>query len=401
MIDHAITGTGASERKRMLSALVTADFGGERLHLDLSPLDRAGASKRRLSPTWWIPALSNLLTARYGNLDLRVTLPEEHGVRLQLLRGGLYFALAQRTGPTRMVKQDEATRRLLEASSGTWNSTDGENVLFPVADGYQADDRLFLYSNTHFKCEPGYFRKFQGSAAFPWLRSAIPRPVDREARSVWQGFLASVSEGFAEVLDNESVHAFNLRDIRFQAGWLGSTVVERSRSCLLVSTTKGGKNSHDRLYFLSLDNGFGLARTLRWQHPDELIHDSAADIVERIFTHKLSERNVPGHNGAGLWYLHDLLAQAGGTITVLTEDDQSDGQRAVRLQLSMPPPDEPRNGIECTRWSEQIPFRGTLIHTQLEVPRIEDASSRTLASRAESFYRFRRTSGGSDAVEVG
>ncbi len=387
MVDHSIEGMGSPQRVRLLGAMVQADFEDRPLHLDFAPLDRGDASKRRLAPTWWVPSISNLLLGRYMHLPIQVTLPTARSIQVQLLRGGLYFALAQRTGTTEYRSLDSTNEELLERSCGEWNPRQGE-VLFPVAETTRAEERLFLYANTHVRTEAGYFRRFEGSAAFPWLGEAIPRPLDNAAKSIRSLFIAAVSQSFSEVLDNATIHAFNLRDTNYQAGWLGSRIVDQARSSLFASVTEGGSGSYNRLHFLSLDNGFGLARTLRWQHPDQLRHAAAGDLVREIFTHRLGDRAIRGHNGAGLWYLAGLARFAGGTITVITEDDQSDGQAAIRLTISIPPGEDPAESrLELIR--DRVPIRGTLIHTQLEIPRLQADDSERIQERVREFYRFR------------
>ena len=379
----ALAGTSAAERRILLRALGGAAAVGDSVHLDLSGLDSGEASKRRLQPSWWIPSLSNLLLGAYADLSLRVTLPQAGAIQVQLLRGGFYFSLAQRQGRTVIQALDATSSDYLEKSRETWNPRN--TALFPIAEGTRTEGRLYQYANTHRRAEPGYFRQYQASAAFPWLGEALPDPADAPGHQLRQLFLASVGSSFVEVLDNISVHPFASLDPRFEAGWLGSEIGPRARSCLLGSVTKGGDRSHDRLHFLAMDNGFGIPRTLRWQHPSETRHLSADDLLQSVFTKRLTERGIPGHNGAGLWYLQETARFAGGTLSVLTEDDRSDGRSAVRFMMTVN-----RDGkIKTTKSIELIPIRGTIIHSQLEVPRVGDADLETISARLRNATAFR------------
>ena len=354
--------------------------------MDLSSLDAGNPSKRRLS-AWWVASISNLLLGRYGDLPITAVLPTSHSIQAQLLRGAFYFSLAQRAGPTEYVEQTDRSALLLENSRGNWAPRTGP-VLFPVADGTRLEERTYLYANTHVRAEPGYYRRYESSAAFPWLGDVVPRSSTPQGDFVREGFLSAICDTFAEVLDNFSTHAFNLRDPSFAAGWLKSTVVESARSCLIVSVTTGGQRSHDRLHFLALDNGFGIPRTLRWQHPGPLRHDKAGPLMERVLQHRLADREIPGHNGAGLWFLNGLARFAGGTLTLIAEDDFSDGRSGALVTAKIPSAESRSSSI----WGAGIvdaPIRGTLVYLQMKVPTLSGVSRTQLDEKLQDFRRYR------------
>jgi hypothetical protein len=386
VINHSVAGTGLADRRTLLGALARADAERTRLRLDLSALDEGNPSKRRLNG-WWIAAMSNLLLGRYGALPVAVVLPRSNSIQVQLLRGAFYFSLAQRKGSVDYADQTDRSRQLLESSRGDWAPRNGP-VLFPVADGARLEDRTYLYANTHVRAEPGYYRRYEASAAFPWLGDVVPRASTSQGDFVRQSFLSAICDTFAEVMDNTSTHAFNLRDASFAAGWLGPTVVETARSCLMVSLTTGGQGSHDRLHFLALDNGFGVPRTLRWQHPRPLRHDASGQLMMRVLQRRLSNREITGHNGAGLWFLHGLARFAGGTLTLIAEDDLSDGRAAARVTAKVP---SVESGLVST-WDADVvdaPIRGTLVHLQMKVPTLNGLDPAQLTEKLEEFRRYR------------
>lgn len=386
MIEHRVTGTGRTDQRSLLGALARADAEGSQLLLDMTPLDAGNPSKRRLNYDWMV-SLSCLLLGRYGHLPIRAQMPGANSIELQLLRSSFYFALAQRPGKVSYSNMSESTQRLIEASSGEWSPRSGP-VLFPTADGERIEDRTYLYSNTHVRAESGYFRRYEASAAFPWLGDVIPNPNDSLARTARSMFISAVCDTLAEVLDNVSTHAFNLRDARYSAGWLGPGIVERSRSCLLVSHTAGGKGSFDRLHFLAVDNGFSVPRTLRWQHPTPLRYDAADDLIIKVLRRRLTDRGIAGHNGAGLWFLYGLARFAGGSITIQTEDDYSDGRNAAVVSVSVPPAESGSPGVWKSRMLGR-PLRGTAIHLQIKVPSLIDTDPAQLARRIEDFREYR------------
>ena len=383
---HEVTGTSERDVRYLLVALQRAVSDATPLSLDLSSLDEGNPSPRRVSP-WWVSSFSNLLEGRFCDLPLRVALPTARGVRLQLLRGGFYYALAQRPGPVEYTACDDASEAALSDSAGTWTPRKGP-VLFREASGTPVGGRSYLYANTHSRAESGYFRRYEGSAAFPFLGNVIPRPRESSGIEVRQMFLLAACETLVEVLDNISTHAFNRLDASFDAAWLGSTIVDRARSCLLVGFTAGGTDSHDRLHFVALDNGFGIPRTMRWKHTASLRLTESASIMECVLRERLTDRDIDGHAGAGLWCLCSLARFAGGTIAVTSEDDLSDGRSATRVLIGVPPTGADDQSLHVERRSASLPWRGTTVHVQIRIPRLEGVDERQLRELRDRLYRY-------------
>lgn len=389
MISHGVTGTGEREIQGLLEAFRRADAAGTRLDVDLRGFDRGNASRRRLSPAW-LAVVSNLLMGRFSDLPIRVALPQAPSARIQLLRGAFYFALAQRPGPVELASHNYGSVPALNASKGTWAPRRGPvPVLLEEAAGTRLAERTYLYANTHSRAESGYFRRYEGSAAFPFLGEAVPRPQGRMGDALRSEFLSATCETLAEVLDNISTHAFNLRQPDFRSDWLGPAIVDRSRSGLLVSLTTGGTNSCDRLHFLAFDNGFGIPRTMRWQHPDSLRRAKAGDMVECVLRHRLTDRAVEGHNGAGLWCLYGLARFAGGTITVTSEDDLSDGHTATQLAIRVPAVGSSESAPDVQKRSVPVPWRGTTVQLQVRVPRLDHLDQDQISEARDNLHRYR------------
>ena len=386
-MSHEVTGTGERDVRDLLVALRRAVSDDAPLGLDFSSLDEGNPSPRRVSP-WWVSSLTNLLAGRFCDLPLRVALPAARGVRLQLLRGGFYYALAQRSGPVDYTACDDASEAALSASTGTWTPRKGP-VLFKEASGTPVGGRSYIYANTHSRAESGYFRRYEGSAAFPFLGDVIPRRRESTGSEVREMFLISACETLVEVLDNISTHAFNCLDSSFDAAWLGPMIVDRARSCLLVGLTAGGTDSHDRLHFVALDNGFGIPRTMRWKHAAPLRLTESASIMECVLRERLTDREIDGHAGAGLWCLCSLARFAGGAIAVTSEDDLGDGRSATRILISVPPAGAHDPSLQVERRSAPLPWRGTTVHMQIRIPRLEGADERQLRELRDKLYRYR------------
>lgn len=382
---HRVTGTAERDVQELLACLRRALSDGAPLCLDLRSLDEGNASARRVGP-WWVSSVTNLLAGHFSDLPLRVASPASRGVQLQLLRGGLYHALAQRSGRVDYTACNGFTKEALRSSSSAWTPKTGA-VLFGEASGTPVSERSYLYANTHARAESGYFRRYEGSAAFPFLGEIIPRPVAGAGRQAHRMLLLWACRALMEVLDNFSTHAFNRLDTDFDADWLGPMVVDRARSCLLVGVTTGGADSYDRLHFIALDNGFGIPRTMRWKHPVPLKSTGSADIVERVLRERLTDRDIDGHAGGGLWCLCSLAGFAGGTIGVTTEDDLSGGQSATRIRVDVPAITADDQSLQVERRSAQLPWRGTAIHVKIRIPRLEDVDEHQLGEFRDRLYR--------------
>ncbi len=382
---HRVTGTSERDVQDLLVCLQRALSDGAPLGLDLRSLDDGRASARRVGP-WWASSVTNLLAGHFSDLPLRVALPAARGVHLQLLRGGLYHALAQRPGHLECAASNGFAENALKCSAGNWTPKTGP-VLFGEASGTPVSERSYLYANTHARAESGYFRRYEGSAAFPFLGEIIPKPGAGAGREAHRMFLLWACRALMEVLDNFSTHAFNRLDTGFDADWLGPMVVNRARSCLLVGVTTGGTDSYDRLHFIALDNGFGIPRTMRWKHPTSLKSAESADIVERVLRERLTDRNIDGHAGGGLWCLSVLAEFAGGTIWVTSEDDLSDGQSATRVQVDVPAIGSDDQSLQVERRIAQLPWRGTTVHVKIRIPRLEDVHEHQLNEFRSRLYR--------------
>ena len=80
-----------------------------------------------------------------------------------------------------------------------------------------------------------------------------------------------------------------------------------------------------------------------------------------------------------------------GTITVTSEDDLSGGQRATRIQISVPPAAAEDPSLEIMSRNMPLPWRGTTVHVQIRVPRLEGADGRQLRELKSNLHKYRAT----------
>lgn len=384
LFDHHVEGTGEANLDGLLAALMQSEAGSFDMGLDLSRFDRGDASHRRLSPRW-LHAVANLVLGQFSEVPLRVTMPRERSARLQLMRSTFYYSLAQRQGRVEIDNLDNESQCLFLESKRSWSPPVGP-VLFAEADGARLAERSYLFANTHERAGPGYFQRYQASAAFPSVGELIPEPVSAVGNEVRQMFIVATCEALTEVLDNFSRHAFDVLDPEFLDTRRAHKPVDWPRSCLMVSTTTGGRDSHDRLYFLATDNGYGIPRTMRWKHRKALQDTSAAEVIECILRRRLTEREIAGHNGAGLWSLRKLARFAGGSITVTSEDDMSSRGTATQVELTVPPISDEDTRLDARPRHVDVPWHGTTIHVQLRIPRIHDMDEDQLVALRDRMH---------------
>lgn len=348
-----------SDLRPVIDVLDIAGRDNKPVVLDLSPLDREGVEARRLD-LLSVALLANVLLGVLSDAPVTVRMPEAPSMRAQLRRGGLFFALAQRPGE--VIWEPAASANIVDGWSGAWRPAMGDR-LFSGAAAAEVDERLYLYANTH-RLGQGYFRQYQPGAAMPWLADLVPVPRDRALRQVRRDFVASAVEAIVEVLENISTHAFKRRQ-RLADDWLHPHG-RRAKSMLVCSLTKGGgEGSWDRLHVLAMDNGYGIGRTLRWQHPET--SGSTGALLEAVLRRKFLERGIPGHSGRGLWYLHGLARIAGGAVHVVTEDDQSGQRNGVQFGFSSPSAEAGSTAWDPTQ-DIGVPVRGTILLLDLAVP---------------------------------
>jgi hypothetical protein len=201
-------------------------------------------------------------------------------------------------------------------------------------------------------------------------------------------FVSLAERAVVELNENLSEHAFDLKgNIANRSEWLLPAEIDGA-SLVTCSLTKGGTNSWNRLHLLALDNGYGIGRTLRWQHPG--LSSPVAELVQTIMSKQLHQRGIQGHNGIGLWWLNDLACTVGGEIEVITEDDQDPtGQSCVVVNLSFDGDDKYASDTaeritKVTFNRLKVPMRGTIVRSTLHVPRTsEDMWIRPLADDRE------------------
>jgi hypothetical protein len=366
--------------KPVIDALELANAAGASLRLDLTPLDRDGAEHRRMPMAAGL-LMSNLLLGCYGRLPIEVTWPSE-AVSAALERVGLPFAFAQRQGPTTFTG---VSPRNWAQWQKDWRPR--TESLWDEFEATQIERRTYVYINTH-RLGRSHFRGYHEGAALPWLRKLVPVPKDPVAQRRREAFVGLAERAVVELNENVPEHAFDIKgNIANRNEWLLPAEIDGA-SLVTCSLTKGGANSWDRLHVMAMDNGYGIGRTMRWQHRD--LKTPVDELVQTILSKQLHQRGIQGHNGIGLWWLNDLACTVGGEIQVITEDDlDPSGDSCVAVDLQFEGDErysKESSGRETTTSVSQlpVPMRGTIVRAVLQVPRSsENIWNRPLADDRE------------------
>ena len=339
------------------------DLGDEALAGSVSP------SAVRLS----IPAVmvvSNLLVGRYRNVPLTVRISSSRGLNLQLARGGIFFALANRP----KVKWAGAAPEEWSSAARSWihpfHPSDAEmrraalvDVKDPEQDSWvvRAAFQRYLLSVMHPHTRPArHLRGDLRQIAGRWLSSRL----DIKPGSEMVTTLGDCLEIFYQIVVNVPDHA------SLRSSPTGCSLGQ------VYATLGGGRESHNRLHFTVLDNGVGLPHRVGMLYRDR--NRSATEALRDAVMGRLPR--PAGGRGVGLHLVRRIASQyteelrgVGGasSIRIVTSGDV---EGTASWLLWSPDSDEP-----FTSSVEGLPVQGTLVWVSLGLEsRIPDEDAHQL-----------------------
>lgn len=382
-----LTGSDSSGLVELSNQMLEAERLGVPFVLDLADAaitSEANPSAIRVN----IPAaliLSNLLVGRFRELPVKVRLPDSRGLNLQLARGGVFFALSNRTDITWVDGVPTSWNRIADAWTQPFHPSDAgmyREALATTRDlnrdewVVRAAFQRYLLSVMHPHLRPATsLREDLERIARKWLSSRLAVAQGSELVAT----LRDCAEVFYEIVVNVPDHA----GIAAQAD--GASLGQ------MYATLGGGRDSHNRLHFSVMDNGVGMASRVNEKFTDR--HRTAQEALVDSVQGALPRR--VGGRGVGLHRVHQIASQhaaglrgAGGasSIRIISTGD-TDGD-AVDLDW--------RTGSRepKTKIIGGLPIQGTLVwiclgleqrtaavdsSDQLELTFIEPRSSSTLA----------------------
>jgi len=278
------------EESSWMLELATADH----VVLDLAETagQRATANKLRLD-TIRVCVLANLLSALSADVEVVLTLPTDDSLRRQLARTPLFAVLASRSDVS-----DEQPE--LAPWTKPWNPHDASQLRqqLDAADRSINPSQRYLLTliAPHLRSAQGVQREVRGIVD-PWLgRRFIARGRSAE-RSV---AMRDLEQSMAELTENIGDHAFP------------DDLDRAPSSTAQLMTTAGGTDSTDRFRVIVMDNGLGLAKSIKRRRGD--LNGETA--LRYAFTGQLRH----GDRGRGLSNVSNIVQRySGSTFLLLTE----------------------------------------------------------------------------------
>ena len=303
-----------------------------------------------------VMVVANLLVGRFRHLPIAVRLPDSKALNLQLARGGLFFALANRGGVTWADDVPEEWDRAAEGWIRPFHPNDETmcrealvDTRSPEADSWivRAAFQRYLLSLMHPHLRPPQhlyrdLRRIAGS----WLSGRL----DVAPRSEMSSTLVDCVEVFYQIVVNIPDHAGLARE---PAGCsLGQ----------VYATLGGGRDSHNRLHFSVLDNGLGIPRQVNAKYRDhersaeEALQDAVAGNLPRRtggrgvgldLVRRIASEYTEGHRGVG----------GAGRIRIVTSGDEHMSAACLDWDAG--------RELPATSTIEGVPVVGTIVGVSL------------------------------------
>lgn len=350
----------------------TAERRGTEFGLDLSDEAISGQSTPsavRLS----IPSImivSNLLVSRFRDVPISVRIPNSKGLNLQLARGGLFFALANRPEVNWTGEPPEEWSNVEKTWTHPFNPNDTKMRRAALVDIRDPDNdswvvwaafQHYLLSVMHPHTRPArHLRRELSRIANLWLSGRLGvKPGSEMVKT-----LIDCCEVFYQIVVNIPDHAS-----------LDSNPTGCSLGQVYV-TLGGGRESHNRFHFTVLDNGVGIPSRVNTIYKDRPrnAEDALRDAVMGQLPHQF------GGRGAGF----DLVRQIANQYTERTRD--VGGPSKIRI-ITNGDTDRSASYLEWNSESEKpdvsnipdLPVHGTLAWVSLGLKnRIPDEDSHQL-----------------------
>lgn len=237
-----------------------------------------------------VMVVANLLVGRFRHLPIAVRIPDSKALNLQLARGGLFFALANRE---RVTWADDAPEEWDRAAEG-W--------IRPFHPNDEKMCREALVATKNLEASSwivrAAFQRYLLSLMHPHQRP--PQHLYRDLRRIAGSWLsgrldvAPRSEMSSTLVDCVEVFYQIVVNIPDHAG-----LATEPAGCSLgqvYATLGGGRDSHNRLHFSVLDNGLGIPRQVNAKYRDRA--RSAEDALRDAVAGNLPRR--AGGRGVGL-----------------------------------------------------------------------------------------------------
>ncbi len=302
-----------------------------------------------------VMVVANLLVGRFSDISVEVCLPKSSGLNLQLARGGIFFALANRQKVTWLDGIPEEWDRVSQAWIQPFHPSDAQMCQEALVNEHSLEREAWVVRAA--------FQRYLLSVIHPHRRPAhsLRSDLNLIARR-WLSTRLRVKQGeglVATIMDCAEIFYEIMVNVPDHAG-LGHQPYGSSLG-QVYATLGGGRDSHNRLHFSVLDNGVGLPCRVNQRYTDrrrtseEAIYDAVMGQLPRRV----------GGRGIGLSRVREITGEyaqdsrmMGGTGTIHIVTNGSCDSSASELEWS-------KEAEPYTSTIYDVPVQGTLVWVSL------------------------------------
>ena len=303
-----------------------------------------------------VMVVANLVVGRFRHLPIAIRIPDSKALNLQLARGGLFFALANRGGVTWADDVPEEWDRAAEGWIRPFHPNDETMYREALVDTRSSEADSWIVRAA--------FQRYLLSLMHPHLRP--PQHLYRDLRRIAGSWLsgrlevAPRSEMSSTLVDCVEVFYQIVVNIPDHAG-----LAREPAGCSLgqvYATLGGGRDSHNRLHFSVLDNGLGIPRQVNAKYQDrarsaeEALRDAVAGNLPRRaggrgvgldLVRRIASEYTEGHRGVG----------GAGRIRIVTSGDEPMSAACLDWDAG--------RELPATSTIEGVPIVGTIVWVSL------------------------------------
>ncbi|WP_419839258.1 hypothetical protein [Candidatus Poriferisodalis sp.] len=337
----------------------------------------AQSTKQRLD-SHWTEIIANELLTEFVDVDLIVRPPSNPNGRRNLERTGCAFAIKQRPSSTTHIDTNHQTE--------SWPAVDWERTWSPLDSNFRQrifatqhepdvliDGEFVVFLNPHaYAGAEDLDHELTGNQIHRWIsqlvrsrREWVSSAHELESRVQAQQRLTRTLGRITYELVSNLAYAFCSRNVvvHTRDGLL-------QRSYVQLYTTRGGRDSFDRLHFIAADTGFGIVATLlpKLAKATDLEQPDPAELIRRLISRALPPYGRNG--GKGYRRITEILQEHGGDLYLTTGSVRTSGEpETIRAHAQYQGAGEAPKLSVCD--DQRLGFHGTTAHVILRLGQSE------------------------------
>ncbi|MDE0496449.1 MAG: hypothetical protein OXH86_03760 [Acidimicrobiaceae bacterium] len=370
-VDKLITGSDVYEMIESIRELNACDAAP--VVLDFRGLTQS--TKQRIDPHW-AEIVANELLAEFADVDLTIRPPSSPMGRRNLERAGCAFAIRQRPPSATIIDADRQTESWPALDWGrSWSPLDSNFRQRIFAAEHEPDVLLtgefVVFLNPHaYAGAEDLDHELTGNQVDGWISQLVKSKtvwvasgLELEKRDRARRRLTRTLGNITYELVANLAYAFCCRNVARYA-----RVGSLQRSYVQLYTTRGGRDSFDRLHFVTADTGFGIVATLlpKLSKIANFERPSSTELIRSLISRELP---AYGRNsGRGYRRITEILQEHGGDLYLTTGSVDADGKsETIRAHGRYRGAGEPV--ALAVDHDERLHFQGTTAHVILRLER--------------------------------